>query len=89
MPKNDGGPAFPTPSYVEESANFIPGTGYRGFGIFSTPGMTLRQWYAGMAMQGMLANPTLSGDFLLDELAQDALDMANAMLKEGADDEAE
>jgi len=48
--------------------------------------MTLRQWYAGLAMQGMLANPTLSKNFLLDELAQDALDMANAMLKEEADD---
>ena len=36
----DGGPAFPVP----ESAN------YAGY-----PGMTLREWYAGLAMQGLIA----------------------------------
>ena len=25
------------------------------------PGMTLRQWYAGMALQGLLANLAISG----------------------------
>jgi len=38
---NDGGPAFPVPT---DPLN--PGTN----------GMSLRDWFAGMAMQGMLSN---------------------------------
>lgn len=39
--RDDGGPAFPvTEKHLQEEY----------------PGMTLRQWYAGMAMQGMLSD---------------------------------
>jgi len=43
-PINDGGMAFPT-LFPEEHY----GTGYRG--------MTLRDWFAGQALAGLLANP--------------------------------
>jgi hypothetical protein len=44
MPKNDGGPAFPGEYFDEESSSCL------------TPGMSLRDWFAGMALQGMLAS---------------------------------
>lgn len=42
--KNTGGPAFPLQSIGPE---FDPGHS----------GMSLRDWFAGLAMQGLLANP--------------------------------
>ena len=47
----DGGPAFPVPM---ETAHSYPGTRESMEG---DPGMTLRQWYAGQALVGLLANP--------------------------------
>lgn len=44
---DDGGPAFPSPDAAQWDI------GNRGF----YPGMSYRQWLAGMAMQGLLANP--------------------------------
>ena len=44
-------------------------------------GMTLRQWYAGLAMQGMLANPIHDED-TFKVIALSAWDMADAMLAE-------
>ena len=47
---NDGGPAFPLAPVVDpETGQFC--------GPHST-GMTLRDWFAGMALQGYLANTT-------------------------------
>ena len=43
---DDGGPAFPEPCTQE----------WRGKEFQFTPGMSLRDWFAGMAMQGMLAS---------------------------------
>ena len=40
--------------------------------------MTLRQWYAGMAMQGRLANGATSAEIT----SQKAYEFADAMLKE-------
>lgn len=42
---HDGGPAFPYWNCAENT----------------TRGMTLRDWFAGMALQGMLANPDFNG----------------------------
>lgn len=43
--KNNGGSAFPRSGYRQEDADvFIPGA----------LGMTLRQWYAGMALNGII-----------------------------------
>ena len=46
MSKPDGGPAFPNGSYDTKTGNNL--------------GMTLRDWFAGMALQGICANPDIS-----------------------------
>jgi hypothetical protein len=65
-PINDGGPAFPS---VGE-----------GFGnpSYSAPGMTLRDWFAGQALAGALADPTC--DLSPIELAKKTYEFADAML---------
>lgn len=47
-----------------------------GFGQF--PGMTLRDWFAGQALQGII----ILGHYPADEAAQRAYDYANAMVAE-------
>ena len=71
MTKDTSGPAFPMMRDQSHEERFI-----------IEPGMTLRQWYAGLAMQGMLACPVQpqSGP---DMFARDAFAMADAMLAEG------
>ena len=63
---NTGGPAFPTPRYER--------------GDMYSLGMTLRDYFAAKAMQGMLACPVQpqSG---ADMYARDAYVVADAMLK--------
>ena len=66
MVNNTGGPAFPTDNY----AAMVPlSTGY-------SEGMTLRDYFAAKAMQGMLAN----GESGLQTLSQAAYILADAML---------
>lgn len=48
MPKADGGRAFPNPQQVNELGNII---------VYAELGMTLRQYYAGLFLQGLLACP--------------------------------
>ena len=43
-------------------------------------GMTLRQWYAGLAMQGLCANKEFSGCGP-DDIAEMAFDQADAMFE--------
>lgn len=71
--KTDGGPAFPVP--------LNPGESYQGHG--PCDGITLRDWFAGLAMQGLLAaqihgfnDRPANGPF-----ASMAYEMADAMLK--------
>lgn len=61
---NTGGPAFPTPRYER--------------GDMYSLGMTLRDYFAAKAMQGMLACPGL---IRVDDDAALAYKMADAMLK--------
>ena len=64
---NDGGPAFPLPCSS-------------GSGVRYCDGMTLRQWYAGMALQGLLSS---IGDVAMPNYngtAQKALNYADALL---------
>lgn len=50
---NDGGPAFPVSTGMGPlAANFV------------SSGMTLREWFAGMAMQGWLSSDTPGRDHL-------------------------
>ena len=44
--------------------------------------MTLRQWYAGLAMQGFIANGAIA---LYEEIADEAVVLADAMLKAEAE----
>ena len=63
-----GGPAFPTKNYaaIQPLAE-----GY-------SEGMSLRDWFAGLAMQALITRTPMSGG----ERARDAYIIANAMLKE-------
>lgn len=69
----DGGPAFPTDDYVP----FPAGGGHR----VRTGGMSLRDWFAGQALAGLIAAgaPRASGP---GAIAHDAYLFADAMLKE-------
>ena len=62
---NTGGPAFPTTVYSNES--------YQG--------MTLRDYFAAKAMQGMLAACTGWSEAQQERLAKCSYAMADAMLK--------
>lgn len=68
---NDGGPAFPqhgwtsSPEVLERMKN--------------QGGMTLRDWFAGQALNGMLSDPNLSAE--PEEFADYAYRHADAMLK--------
>lgn len=61
----DGAPAFP---FVEPNTECNVATG-----------MTLRDWFAGKAMQGMLSDTNVQGT--AEEFAQRAYQLADAMLK--------
>lgn len=69
MAEKDGGPAFPQSYWSQHPA----------------PGMSLRQWYAGMAMQGIIAsyaNPAATGypNDEADKVAKAAFQFADALL---------
>jgi hypothetical protein len=72
-------PAFPSNGYVASSLGDLS---------TSEKGMTLRDYFAAKAMQGMLANP--NRDYTFARAATDAYDWADAMLqarKNGGKDE--
>lgn len=73
----DGGPAFPTLTRLLAGEGHIGGS--NDFDAEVSGGMTLRQWYAGMALQGMMSNPDFSKDTYKDSATQ-AFEMADAML---------
>lgn len=64
---NDGGPAFPHDNQEMGDRHRI-----------AQPGMSLRDWFAGQALAGMLADSNVTGTY--DKLASAAYDMADAML---------
>ena len=68
----DGGPAFPV--HPDQTA-------HRG-----TPGMSLRDWFAGMALQGLLAQQPHDDALKEGGLALMAFQCADAMLKERSHD---
>lgn len=68
---DDGGPAFPCPVEFDPNGQLV------SHGSF---GMTLRDWFAGMALQGRatrLGNPHEHRDLL----ASDCYDIADAMIE--------
>jgi hypothetical protein len=65
---NTGGPAFPFPAYTYQNGEINHGEG----------GMTLRDYFAAKAMQGLLAGTTTSDGAMI---VRDAYKIADAMLK--------
>jgi len=73
MKIKDGGPAFPTRSYDLERDVWV-----------REEGMTLRDHFAGLAMQGLIASPRgpVDGGTITDSwVAENAYIVADAMLK--------
>ena len=81
---NDGGPAFPMPFF----AAAYNSTGQEQSMLVPHPddhphGMSLRDWYAGMAMQAILKMySTVPSDSSMCEIAEFAYTQADAMLAE-------
>lgn len=59
QPINDGGPAFPQHLAFNPNNEAVTAGMYFAEG----PGMSLRDWFAGMALQGILAAQTEEGSF--------------------------
>ena len=60
MNESDGGPAFPAmQKWVTDHGN-AEVRDYSGATVFNH-GMSLRDWFAGMALQGLLSGPNNSG----------------------------
>lgn len=70
---NNGGPAFPCVDYLQ------PADGVGVSVMTTTGGMTLRDWFAGMALSGFAANPE-SHKWTAAECAADAYAYADTML---------
>ena len=73
MKKEDGGPAYPSLEYDVIDRGEAIGQ------YASGQGMSLRDWYAGMALQGILSNGQSSDRWNIEEWAYK---LADAMLKE-------
>jgi hypothetical protein len=66
MNANDGGPAFPVQALASPGSEVAWG-------------MSLRDWFAGQALVGMLACPDVSGD--RESIAKSAYTYADTMLR--------
>lgn len=66
---NDGGPAFP----------LAASTGDPRDGVYCTSGMSLRDYFAGQALAGLIASTATDGDDW-DTIAAKAYDSAYAMI---------
>ena len=82
MPPNDGGPAFP---YAQRLPSGNIDT------VHQNPGLSIRDWFAGMALQGLLAGrhtvkamvtgiTTPNRDMSQDEVSEWTYSYADAML---------
>lgn len=83
---NDGGPAFPTAERAYTSLKRGDGEGkpieLAINEIHAQPGMTLRQWYAGQALAGIMANPHIDPQIVGQTIAAYwAFQHADAMIK--------
>lgn len=72
MNKDDGGPAFPVGH---------PECTYDGQDVKESQGMSLRDYFAGLAMQAFLSNPAKANTWEASHIGQYAYGTADAMLK--------
>lgn len=77
MTINPNDPAFPYA--FEDPPTLLPGGGVTSTIINRFPGLTKREWFAGMAMQGIIVN--LSAECRPASVASDALLYANALIE--------
>ena len=56
------------------------GPAFPGGGLADHGNISVRDWFAGRALQGAMANPKISGTF--DEIARDSFLQADAMIAE-------
>ena len=80
--KIDGGPAYPTPlaqtSETRDVSEVVEA-------YIHHPGMSLRDWFAGMALMGIAANdPPSYSDVGISDTAELSYQIADAMLAERA-----
>lgn len=81
--KDDGGAAFPSGLGVGPEGDIYSSDQWN-----NTSGMSLRQWYAGLAMQGMLAacNENIrdyqAGLSFINSMPAESFKMADAMIAE-------
>lgn len=75
----DGGPAFPGRAIVKKRDHKL---GILLDREIISSGMSIRDWFAGQALAGMLACPNAEGT--VEEFASDAYRYADAMLAERA-----
>lgn len=78
---NDGGLAFPGARYEQVGTMRDHGgdTDEPTFGDITHPGMTLRDWFAGMAMSGMLGGQPGS-HLAATKIGKESYDVADAMI---------
>lgn len=71
--QDDGGPAFPVAGFANANGDIQPGSN----------GMSLRDWFAGMAIPGICKEFYDHEDVLFTshDIAREAYDIADAMLK--------
>lgn len=77
MSASDGGPAFPRHYSEDRSRLDSGGYGTRYFHD-AQQGMSLRDWFAGQALTGLVAD--FWGDGKTADLARDAYKLADAMI---------
>ena len=70
---DNGGPAFPQ--------NDLSAYNMGPEGIGNGMGMTLRDWFAGQALAGLMASST-TDNWVLPDIAREALGAADAMIAE-------
>ena len=71
-----GGQAFPRPFSQHDDRNHM------GYDFNEQPGMTLRDWFAGQALAGILSNPEFDADATKEDVASAVYQTAAAMLRE-------
>ena len=71
--KDTGGPAFPVHPDMAAQLGCVPSS--------SDAGMTLRDYFAAKAMQGITSTLSGTAPVLYDAIADDAYEIADAMLK--------
>lgn len=71
---NDGGPAFPARKYNDSDLQGEP--------TIYMPGMSLRDYFAGQALIGLLAFPHSHRDTRIDTFAENAVAYADALIAE-------